>query len=263
MKTRYKVLTSLLIGVCLIGIGISMGGLNQLSFYSLKGIDIRMDASSIDDVEMYCERVDEIDIKGSHVAINVYEDETINNIYIKATHLYDGFELKKEVNSIEIEQPQYWWKKYNNYQAQVNIYVPKDYVFDEIECDVGIGESSLNGIQAKTIKLDVGLGKMNLNSITCKKLEIDTGLGQTVGNQIHCQKQLKVSAGMGAVDLAVVDLTRGYDYKVDVGLGNVIIDQKEFSGITDQKSIGSSSFLIDVDCGMGKVSINREDVNNE
>ena len=73
-----------------------------------------------------------------------------------------------------------------------------------------------------------------------------------------CQNKLAIDTGVGSVSLGVLTQDNHFDYKVDVGLGNVTLGQKSFSGITDQTSYNGNQLLIDVDCGMGNVEIKME-----
>ena len=259
MKSLLKALISLIVGIGLICLGVSLGGLESLSSYEgIKNLDIRFEAKSIDDQEVYFDDIQELEIEASSVQVRVYEDETLDKIYLKASHLYEGFVLQHKNQTLEIEQPQYWWKKYSDFVAKIDIYVPKGYIFHDVKIETGFGKSSLYGLNSYNIEVDSGFGKLDLNQISCQSLKLETGLGQTTGHRILCQNKLAIDTGVGSVSLDVLTQDNHFDYKVDVGLGNVTLGQKSFSGITDQTSYNGNQLLIDVDCGMGNVEIKME-----
>lgn len=258
MKSIGKILISLCLGFVLIFIGIFSGGLEKLSLDGIHDLDIRFEATSIDDQNMTFENIQELDVEVSHMCVNVYEIETSKQIQVKAKNLYQGFSMYQEGQCLKIKQPQYWWKKYNKYAGQIDIYVPKGYIFNDVEIDAGFGQSSIEGLNTNCLSIDSGFGQFYVNQIICQKLNLDNGLGEITGKNIKCQNQLKVDTGLGSVDLNLLQQDHQYDYKVDVGLGTVQLGQKSFSGIADQTSYQGYSLMIDIDCGMGNVDIKME-----
>lgn len=258
MKSVSKILISLGLGLILVFVGIASGGLEKFSLNGILDLDIRFEASSIDNQNMSFENLQELDVDVSNVHINIYEAETSQQIQVKASHLYKGFSMYQEGQCLKIKQPQYWWKKNNKYIGQIDIYVPKGYIFNDVDIEAGFGQSSIEGLNANRLSVDSGFGQFYFNQITCRKFNLENGLGEINGKNIKCQNQLKVDTGLGSVDLRLLQQDNQYDYKVDVGLGTVQLGQNSFSGIADQTSYQGYSLMIDVDCGMGNVDIKME-----
>lgn len=262
MKTFYKVIISLLLGISLICIGISMGGLSQVSSLSyISHIDFRWKAKQIEDQEVTLQDIRQLKIDVSSAQINFHENDSLNTIQIKATQILEGFKITYHDDQVKIKQPKYWWYRNGSNPVYIDIYVPKGYTFDTVKIDAGIGQSKLSGLNAKEIKVDVGAGQMTLHQISCDILDIDTGMGETTGDHITCRREADIDVGMGSSYLSLQGKEIDYDYNVDVGIGNVIIGQQEFSGIADHKSYQGELCkpLIKVSCGMGSVEIKMEE----
>lgn len=261
MKTIYKVLISFGVGICLIFVGVSLGGLQelpQIGFFDT--LNFKWHHKSIDDIEFHSERLaDEIEINVHKGNVQFYEKDSIENIEIQAYDIYNGFEIYQKGDKLIIDQPHYLW--FGEYaDAQIKVYVPVAYEFDKAKVNMSAGYLKVSGLKAEKIEANSAAGRLDLNSMICDKFDIDGGFGQTNVKYLTCRDKLDVNLGMGDVNVMLTGLQDEYNYSVDVGFGHVKIGDDEFSFIGDQKmNRGTTSQLIDVDCGFGSVKIEMED----
>ena len=251
MKTVFKVLSSILVGICLICIGISIGGIDQLHSVSfINNLDLRIQAQPIASIEQDMGYIRDLKIDITKANLSIHEDASLTSVKVQATHLYEGFQIKQNNDELIIEQPCYWFKRYDSHTAQIDIYIPKGYTFDNIKLEAGTGKSSIYNLKANDIKIDTGMGDVYFENIKCQKLDLDTGMARTDVRYVECQEKLKVDVGMGSVTMDVQGQESDFDYKINVGLGSVKIGNQKFSGIADHQSYQQGKSLIDVSCSV-------------
>lgn len=252
-----KVGIGILIGVCLILGGIALGGLNEVTDFHILN-NIKWNAVRKDDIYLEASLVKKIDIELNHGTVSFHEKAGLQGIEVYATNVYSGFEIKETGNQITIKQPYYkWWK--NIQAAQIDIYVPYHYSFDEVDIDMSAGTADLNHLTAYQIDVDTAAGELSMDDITCDELNIDASMGKTSLTNCSVSRHLDVDLGMGDIYMMLKGQLDDYNYNVDVGMGNVVIGDYQFSGIADQTHYNSGVKTIDVDCGMGNVTIEMED----
>lgn len=260
MKTTYKILLSMCVGICLICAGISIGGANQIhSLPFIQNLDLRIQANRISNFEQDVGYIRSLKIDITKANVTIHEDATRTSVKVKATNVYDGFKVKQDNDVLVIKQPHYWFKRINSHISQIDIFIPKGYTFDTIKLDAGTGKSSIYNLNARDIQINTGMGDVYFQNIKCQTLDLDTGMANTVIRDIECQEKMKLDAGMGNLTIDVIGCKKDFDYKVDVGLGNVQIGNEKFSGIVDHKSYQQGKALIDIRCGMGNVELRMED----
>lgn len=261
MKTIYKILLSFGVGVCLIFAGISMGGLTQLPEIGFfQTFNIKWCYKSIDDIKFSSQSLsDKITINVHKGNVQFYEVDSLQNIEIYAEDIYNGFEIYQKGNKIVVDQPHYFW--FSGYDdANIKIYVPTGYSFKKAEVNMNAGVLKVTGIKADKLDVNSAAGKLDMYSAVCNDFDLDAGMGKTSIKYLTCQDNIDIDLGMGDVDVMLKGYQEEYNYSVDVGLGNVKIGDDRFSGIADHKmNHGTTHKKIDVDCGMGSVTIEMED----
>lgn len=265
MKTRYKVLISLMIGICLIIVGVSIGGFGQMKlsrFDFLNDYDFIWSPNKIDDVEYQAtSKINKIELNTSIAEIEFYEKNDIDNIVVTASHVYSGFEVKQNNHELKISQPHYQFINDRDKEAKIKIAVPKGYQFQKIDINTSVGTTMIQNMNAKEVSIDNSVGKLIIDQVVCHSLELDTGMSQTTISQLTCQNQLDIDVGMGEVHILLNGHKQDYNYSVEVGMGSVQIDDEKFSGFVEKDFHDThlKDRYINVDCGMGSVNIEMED----
>ena len=126
--------------------------------------------------------------------------------------------------------------------AGIEIYIPENAKLKETDLDIGAGEVAME----------------NGSLISCEKLALDVGAGSCTLN-LDLSKDAEVECGIGEIALNLQGKESDFDYEVECGIGSVQIGDMEYSGFgTDKKITNRSKKKIDVQCGVGSISIDFE-----
>lgn len=170
--------------------------------------------------------------------------------------------------------------KYKNKEElnKIVITVPKDYVLDEFDLEIGAGNAEVANLSANRMELDVGAG--NLEGVyleAAREASIEVGAGNIDMKQFY-GKNVSLSCGVGNLDIQgditgdssaetalghmKIALTRPqieYNYNVDSILGSVKINQLEYSKSSGVKVFGDGGDnYFELECGLGDIEITNK-----
>lgn len=203
-----------------------------------------------------------IDVKS--VNIKILTGETLkaetNNKYIN---------VKQDNNKLYITQKKHKW--FNSDNGDLIIYVPDDFVFDEVIIKSGAGSINIDKINSEDISLELGAGKVSIKELIINNktfidggagaltiengilndLDLDMGIGKlSLTSKILGRNQ--IDCGIGEVNLNLIGNNADYKIKIDKGIGSFTIDNVD---IEDDSYYGSGSSYIDIDGGIGSTKI--------
>ena len=252
MKTLKRVIIGFVIGILFLISGIAMGGFEHFTIFAMPSLQIA--ANRIDDIHFTnTNNVQTIKLELNNADVDFIESDD-ENIEIDAKQIYNKFRIYREDNCIIVKQPHYF---INKAKASVSIYVPKNTLLKQIKVEVGAGTVRMNELNAQNIKLETGAGSLKVDKIETNQLSVKTGMGDTKIKQALCD-QLDIDLGMGDVKVGLQNKIEEYGYNVSVGLGNVDLGNNKFSGAAQERfRYQSKDKKIDIDCGMGNVSISE------
>jgi len=183
----------------------------------------------------------------------------------------DNITYKQNDKNLKIEDEESnWFLNRNNYE--LILYVPDNFEFDKVKITTGAGEISIDSLNVNTLDFELGAGKMKIDNLnvadecnieggagelnilsgTINDLDLDMGVGETnitaslTGNN-------EINAGVGSLNIDLLDNKENYRIKVNKGIGNIRIDGKEFS---DGEVLGDGDNKIDIDGGIGNIKVN-------
>ncbi len=137
-----------------------------------------------------------------------------------------------------------------NYNGAVlEITVPKDFKFINADIETGAGVVDIEKLSAENLNLELGAGTVTIESITATKTaDIDGGAGKLVinGGSFY---NLDFDMGVGETKI-MTEITGGADIDMGVGKAELILVGEE------------SSYKIDFSKGLGSMSYNGDDVEN-
>lgn len=169
-----------------------------------------------------------------------YDGETWE---VKGSNLPSGFKCTQKGSELKIDSSVSWnFFGIGNKNAKLEIYIPKSQ-------------------EVKKIKIDAGVGSLEVGDafLKCQELEIDSGVGDcTIRADIT--KKLSIDGGVGDIKVILKGEEADFNYDVDSGLGNTDIGGSHGSGFgSDQKIDNGASKDIDLDIGVGSVTIDFEE----
>ena len=155
--------------------------------------------------------------------------------------------------------------------GSVGMYTKGTTIINDVNINNGAGEVYIEGINSKSINMDFGAGKVTIDSLISDKADIDSGAGKIVINSGSIGKldfdmgvgevvisseignDTKIDAGVGNFIFNIFGNKDDYKITVDKGIGNVSVDN---TLVNDNSKVGNGSKNIDVNGGIGNISIN-------
>lgn len=166
-------------------------------------------------------------------------------------------------------------KKHHSFFAskdsELTIYIPKDLTFDEVFISNGAGIINIEKLISKNLKLELGAGEVTINNLEVLKdtsidsgagavtisksnlnnLDLNVGVGKFIINSILTGNS-KIDAGIGELNINLLDSKENYLITADKGIGSIKIDGVEYKNET---SYGNGENKIDIDGGIGSINI--------
>ena len=184
---------------------------------------------------------------------------------IETFDVSDNFKTYTTNNKLYIKEENFWF--WNKTESRVTIYVPN--YLDNLDIDIDAGKLTIDNIQVKKLDLDTNNTDTNLNNVEALKANISTGVGrvdvtganfndldlETGVGEVNWQGQItgksSIETGIGNVYLNLLGGEESYQFRVDKGLGNVLIDGNKF----EDRTYGSGANSIYLETGVGNVDI--------
>ncbi len=156
----------------------------------------------------------------------------------------------------------------------VEITLPKGKEFRNIDVEIGAGQLEADSLTAEDIEMKIGAGSIIVDSLICEEGKISVGAGEAIIKEgISGELDLDVGlgdlqydgslsgdldadCGMGNMDIRLDNEEEDYDYKIDVGMGDITIGNNSYGGMAQSKEIDhDADAKMDLDCGMGSIKI--------
>lgn len=175
-----------------------------------------------------------------------------------------------EDDTLIVKEKKYKWNGRNK-KRELSITIPRDIVLNKLNIDSGAGTVIIDGLSLVSIDLNLGAGSTKIKGITCSRADIDTGAGELIidnGNINNLDLDMgvgdvnisgiltgnnKIDTGIGALNLNLSNSSNNYTFKVEKGIGKVLIDNTK---VEDNEVIGSGSSYIVLNGGIGDIKVN-------
>lgn len=136
------------------------------------------------------------------------------------------------------------------------ILIPNGMQFREVDIEIGASTAEIADILADEISITVGAGEADISNLTAKQFDLEVGAGEATVVQLTVD-QLDVEAGLGKVNIALNGVLEEYNYRVECGIGTVVVGTNSYSGLGAEQSVKheGATKSIDVECGIGEVNV--------
>ena len=153
----------------------------------------------------------------------------------------------------------------------VVLYIPADFVFDEVTMETGAGQVKIDTLSADVLKLSLGAGEVEIQNLTAttradieggagemtigggllRNLNLDMGVGELkLRSRIEGSSQLNF--GVGEAELTLVGSREDYQIELDKGICEAKL---EGEAMRDDSVYGSGENRIEIDSGIGEIEI--------
>lgn len=202
------------------------------------------------------------------IAAADFEIKRGDALSIESNHKY--LQIEEDDGVLEIsEKKRLITTKSEGYK--VILYIPQDLNFSEVDITTGAGKLSISDLSANELDLELGAGKADLDRVSVySEVSIDGGAGELninnssfynlslnigVGNS-NLNTSLKgnstVNCGVGATDITLIGAEADYKVSFDKGIGEAKVKGEN---IKDGTIIGTGTSFVDINCGIGSVSL--------
>ena len=263
------------IGFCIGGISVAAvetggnvfdqaGQLLQDNYYPLAGLihwgnvqyhssDIDWDALDGNTVDMDFASDLEISLKYDELLIQEYDGDKIrvnvandakNDVVVKET---SGKITITDTRSGNVKK-----------KKQIKVIVPSGKDFDTVSLGVDMGTIDLEcDLKVQELSVEVGAGEFSgYGNITAAYCDLQVGAGTIDIDQLDIQK-LNADCGAGEIDMVVTGKEKDYNYDLSCGMGEINLEDSEYSGIGIEKNISNEGARKDMvlECGMGEIDV--------
>lgn len=143
-------------------------------------------------------------------------------------------------------------------KKQVMVSIPSGTAFDSVSLGVDAGTIELYGeIKADQFYAEVGAGEFDASAtITADKCDLQVGAG-TIDIETIDANEISANCGTGEIDMELSGKEQDYNYEISCGIGEVDINDSQFSGLGVEKTISNDGAKrkVTLECGMGEIDV--------
>ena len=143
-------------------------------------------------------------------------------------------------------------------KKQIKVIVPSGKDFDTVSLGVDMGTIDLEcDLKVQKLSVEVGAGEFSgYGNITAAYCDLQVGAGTIDIDQLDIQK-LNADCGAGEIDMVVTGKEKDYNYDLSCGMGEINLEDSEYSGIGIEKNISNEGARKDMvlECGMGEIDV--------
>lgn len=233
--------------------GYPLAGLIHLGNRKYHSSDIDWEAADRNTVDMDFASNLEISLKYDELLIQEYDgdkirvdvaDDAKNDVVVEET---SGKITITDTRSGNVKK-----------KKQVKVSIPSGKEFDTVSLGVDMGTIELDcDLKVQDFSVEVGAGEFDgYGNITAANCDLQVGAGTIDIDQIDVQK-LNADCGAGEIDMVVTGKEKDYNYDLSCGMGEINLEDSEYSGIGIEKNISNEGAKKDMvlECGMGEIDV--------
>lgn len=216
---------------------------SDIDWDALDGNTVDMDFASDLEISLKYDELLIQEYDGDKIRVNVANDAK-NDVVVKET---SGKITITDTRSGNVKK-----------KKQIKVIVPSGKDFDTISLGVDMGTIDLEcDLKVQELSVEVGAGEFSgYGNITAAYCDLQVGAGTIDIDQIDVQK-LNADCGAGEIDMVVTGKEKDYNYDLSCGMGEINLEDSEYSGIGIEKNISNEGARKDMvlECGMGEIDV--------
>lgn len=216
---------------------------SDIDWDALDGNTVDMDFASDLEISLKYDELLIQEYDGDKIRVNVANDAK-NDVVVKET---SGKITITDTRSGNVKK-----------KKQIKVIVPSGKDFDTISLGVDMGTIDLEcDLKVQELSVEVGAGEFSgYGNITAAYCDLQVGAGTIDIDQIDVQK-LNADCGAGEIDMVVTGKEKDYNYELSCGMGEIDLENSEYSGLGIEKTISNEGAQKDMvlECGMGEIDV--------
>ena len=216
---------------------------SDIDWDALDGNTVDMDFASDLEISLKYDELLIQEYDGDKIRVNVANDAK-NDVVVKET---SGKITITDTRSGNVKK-----------KKQIKVIVPSGKDFDTVSLGVDMGTIDLEcDLKVQELSVEVGTGEFSgYGNITAAYCDLQVGAGTIDIDQLDIQK-LNADCGAGEIDMVVTGKEKDYNYDLSCGMGEINLEDSEYSGIGIEKNISNEGARKDMvlECGMGEIDV--------
>ena len=216
---------------------------SDIDWDALDGNTVDMDFASDLEISLKYDELLIQEYDGDKIRVNVANDAK-NDVVVKET---SGKITITDTRSGNV-----------NKKKQKKLIYPTGKDFDTVSLGVDMGTIDLEcDLKVQELSMEVGAGEFSgYGNITAAYCDLQVGAGTIDIDQIDVQK-LNADCGAGEIDMVVTGKEKDYNYELSCGMGEIDLENSEYSGLGIEKTISNEGAQKDMvlECGMGEIDV--------
>ena len=216
---------------------------SDIDWDALDGNTVDMDFASDLEISLKYDELLIQEYDGDKIRVNVANDAK-NDVVVKET---SGKITITDTRSGNVKK-----------KKQIKVIVPSGKDFDTISLGVDMGTIDLEcDLKVQELSMEVGAGEFSgYGNITAAYCDLQVGAGTIDIDQLDIQK-LNADCGAGEIDMVVTGKEKDYNYDLSCGMGEIDLEDSEYSGLGIEKNISNEGARKDMvlECGMGEIDV--------
>lgn len=216
---------------------------SDIDWDALDGNTVDMDFASDLEISLKYDELLIQEYDGDKIRVNVANDAK-NDVVVKET---SGKITITDTRSGNVKK-----------KKQIKVSVPSVKEFDTVSLGVDMGTIDLEcDLKVQELSVEVGAGEFSgYGNITAAYCDLQVGAGTIDIDQIDVQK-LNADCGAGEIDMVVTGKEKDYNYDLSCGMGEIDLENSEYSGLGIEKNISNEGARKDMvlECGMGEIDV--------
>ena len=216
---------------------------SDIDWDALDGNTVDMDFASDLEISLKYDELLIQEYDGDKIRVNVANDAK-NDVVVKET---SGKITITDTRSGNVKK-----------KKQITVIVPSGKDFDTISLGVDMGTIDLEcDLKVQELSVEVGAGEFSgYGNITAAYCDLQVGAGTIDIDQLDIQK-LNADCSAGEIDMVVTGKEKDYNYDLSCGMGEINLEDSEYSGIGIEKNISNEGARKDMvlECGMGEIDV--------
>ena len=216
---------------------------SDIDWDDLDGNTVDMDFASDLEISLKYDELLIQEYDGDKIRVNVANDAK-NDVVVKET---SGKITITDTRSGNVKK-----------KKQIKVIVPSGKDFDTVSLGVDMGTIDLEcDLKVQELSVEVGAGEFSgYGNITAAYCDLQVGAGTIDIDQLDIQK-LNADCGAGEIDMVVTGKEKDYNYDLSCGMGEIDLENSEYSGLGIEKTISNEGAKKDMvlECGMGEIDV--------
>ena len=216
---------------------------SDIDWDALDGNTVDMDFASDLEISLKYDELLIQEYDGDKIRVNVANDAK-NDVVVKET---SGKITITDTRSGNVKK-----------KKQIKVSVPSVKEFDTVSLGVDMGTIDLEcDLKVQELSVEVGAGEFSgYGNITAAYCDLQVGAGTIDMDQLDIQK-LNADCSAGEIDMVVTGKEKDYNYDLSCGMGEIDLENSEYSGLGIEKTISNEGAQKDMvlECGMGEIDV--------